>query len=71
MGMRLDHVRSGRKTPQQILHFTLPGLLPPETQLALNMELGCLSLLDYSQIQAQETFTRSEMSVLLPPVLPL
>jgi len=53
-----------------IRHFSLQDALPTGYKLALNMELGTLSYLsmgnDGPQLVAQQQFTASEMSILLP-----
>lgn len=61
-----------RTDSEEILHFSLEGLLPPRHTLALNTTLGTLSLLSCSRDQVspcmlmQQQFTTSELSVLLP-----
>jgi hypothetical protein len=55
---------------EDILHFTLQGLLPTGHILALNVPLGTLAYLIYNQDRPQmvmeQQFTSSEVSVLLP-----
>jgi hypothetical protein len=62
-------------TPQrdaEILHYTLEELLPAGHTLALNVLLGTLSLiardesLPYPRMVAEQQFTMSELSLLLP-----
>lgn len=70
----LRKVRPGlpqeRPTTEEIMHFTLQGLLPSGHVLALNTNLGSLSELAYSldwpRMIAQQQFTTSELSVLMP-----
>lgn len=54
----------------EILHFSLQGLLPTDHILALNTTLGTLSHLtssqDRPQMTMQQQFTTSEINVLLP-----
>lgn len=55
---------------EDILHFSLQGLLPPTHSLALNSTLGTLSYLishnDSPRMVMQQQFTDSEIRVLLP-----
>lgn len=55
---------------EEILHFSLQGLLPPGHTLALNTTLGTLSHLafvqDRPQLLMEQQFTTSEICVLLP-----
>ena len=55
---------------EEILHFSLQGLLPPEHTLVLNTTLGTLSDIlvrqDQPQMVAQQQFANSEISVLMP-----
>ncbi|HZU66155.1 MAG TPA: hypothetical protein VFA09_02655 [Ktedonobacteraceae bacterium] len=57
---------------EEILHFSLEGLLPAEWTLALNVSLGTLSLIaddpgkPHPYMLAQQQFTSSELSVLMP-----
>lgn len=55
---------------EDILHFSLQGLLPQGHTLALNTILGTLSLLvckdDRALLLLEQQFTNSEMCVLLP-----
>lgn len=55
---------------EDILHFTLNGLLPKGHTLALNTNLGILSQLfcdnGLSRLLGQQQFTTSEIYVLLP-----
>lgn len=55
---------------EDILHFTLQGLLPTGHILALNVPLGTLAYLIYNQDRPQmvmeQQFTSSEVTVLLP-----
>ena len=59
-------------TDDDILHFTLDNLLPDSHTLALNLTLGTLSLIacssdfPYPLLLAEQQFTTSEMSVLIP-----
>jgi hypothetical protein len=62
-------------TPQrdeEIRHYTLEALLPSGYTLAMNMLLGTLSLIaqdkawPYPRLFAQQQFTMSELSLLLP-----
>jgi hypothetical protein len=56
----------------EILHFTLDSLLPDSHTLAMNLPLGTLSLIansrdnPYPLLLAEQQFTTSEMSVLIP-----
>ena len=54
----------------EILHFSLQGLIPQGQILALNTTLGTLSLLankhDLPQMVFQQQFTTSEIYVLMP-----
>jgi hypothetical protein len=54
----------------EILHFSLQGLLPVEHTLALNTTLGTLAYLTYNQDRPQmlieQQFTTSEICVLMP-----
>jgi len=56
--------------PETYQHFTLPALLPAGHTLALNLDLGTLSLLlpgpDGPRLVAQQQFTDSELCVLKP-----
>nr|BBH88965.1 hypothetical protein KTC_37160 [Thermosporothrix sp. COM3] len=58
------------KKDPEILHFSLQDALPTGHILALNTKFGTLSYLAYDgdrlQMIAQEQFTGTEMSVLLP-----
>jgi hypothetical protein len=55
---------------EEILHFSLQGLLPIGHTLALNPSLGTLSLIvlnhDRPQMMKEQQFSSSEISVLLP-----
>ena len=55
---------------EEMLHFSLLGLLPPAHTLVLNTALGTLSDIfvheDRPQMTAQQQFANSEISVLLP-----
>lgn len=55
---------------EEMLHFSLQGLLPPGHTLALNTTLGTLSDIfvsqDRPQMTVQQQFANSEISVLLP-----
>lgn len=57
---------------EEILHFSLEGLLPPEWTLALNVSLGTLSLIAddpgkaHPYMLAEQQFTTSELCVLTP-----
>ena len=57
---------------EDIIHFSLEGLLPSEWTLALNVSLGTLSLIadDASKphpcMLAEQQFTSSELGVLMP-----
>ncbi|HKV00500.1 MAG TPA: hypothetical protein VJQ26_00165 [Ktedonobacteraceae bacterium] len=59
-------------TEDDILHFSLDGLLPESHTLALNLYLGTLSLLassptgSYPYLLAEQQFTGSELSVIVP-----
>ena len=58
------------KITEGIRHFSLQDALLTGYKLALNMELGTLSYLcmgnEGPQLVAQQQFTSSEMSILLP-----
>jgi len=64
--------RPGEPTlePETYQHFTLPQLLPAGHTLALNLDLGTLSLLlpgpDGPRLVAEQQFTDSELCVLQP-----
>src|SRR5215471_8216746 len=54
---------------ENVEHFPLPCLLPENQVLALNLTLGTLSLLAYTDrplMLAEEQFTHSEVALLLP-----
>ena len=55
---------------EDIIHFTLNGLLPSGHTLALNITLGTLSQLfcdnDMPRLLGEQQFTTSEMYVLMP-----
>lgn len=55
---------------EEVLHFSLQGLLPPGHTLALNTSLGTLSHLvckqDRPHMLMEQQFTTSEICVLLP-----
>lgn len=57
---------------EDILHFSLEGLLPSEWTLALNVSLGTLSLIaddpgrPHPCMLAEQQFTSSELGVLMP-----
>lgn len=55
---------------EEILHFSLQGLLPPDHTLALNTNLGTLSHLvckqDRPYLVMEQQFTTSEICVLMP-----
>jgi hypothetical protein len=55
---------------ESIRHFSLQDALPAGHTLALNMELGTLSYIssggEVPQLLAQQQFTASELSILLP-----
>lgn len=55
---------------EEVLHFSLQGLLPPGHTLALNTTLGTLSHLvckqDLPYMLMEQQFTTSEICVLLP-----
>ena len=57
-------------TEEEVLHFSLQGLLPPGHTLALNTSLGTLSHLvckdDRPQMLMEQQFTSSEIYALLP-----
>ena len=61
-----------RQTDEAINHFGLENLLPDDQVLALNTKLGTLSLLtndpsgSHPILLAEQQFSSSEMSVLLP-----
>src|SRR5436305_8442654 len=59
-----------KQSPEDIVHFTLKGLLPPGHMLALNTALGTLSLISHSiegaKLLAEQQFTNSEICVLKP-----
>lgn len=60
------------QSDEDILHYTLDGLLPDGHTLAMNVLLGTLSLiandaaLPYPRMVAEQQFTLSELSLLLP-----
>ncbi|MBO0782907.1 MAG: hypothetical protein J2P37_29180 [Ktedonobacteraceae bacterium] len=55
---------------EEVLHFSLQGLLPPGHTLALNTAIGTLSLLvckqDRPHMLMEQQFTTSEICVLMP-----
>ena len=57
---------------EDILHFSLEGLMPSEWTLALNVSLGTLSLIaddpgkPHPCMLAEQQFTSSELGVLIP-----
>jgi hypothetical protein len=57
---------------EEILHYTLEALLPAGHTLAMNVLLGTLSLIaqdaawPYPRLVAEQQFTMSELSLLLP-----
>ena len=59
-------------TDEEILHYSLEELLPAGHTLALNVLLGTLSLIAYDiempypRMMAEQQFTLSELSLLLP-----
>lgn len=61
-----------RQTDEAISHFGLANLLPEDQILALNTRLGTLALLtndpatSHPSLLAEQQFSSSEMSVLLP-----
>ena len=59
-----------KQSPDDIVHFSLKGLLQPGHTLALNMSLGTLSLIsntaDGAKLTAEQQFTNSEICVLRP-----
>ena len=66
----LDHPGEPTAEAETFQHFTLPQLLPTGHTLALNRELGTLSLLlpgpDGPRLVAEQQFTPSELCVLKP-----
>jgi hypothetical protein len=60
------------QSDEEILHYTLEELLQPGHTLAMNVLLGTLSLiandasLPYPRMVAEQQFTLSELSLLLP-----
>ena len=60
------------QSDEEILHYTMPELLPTGHTLAMNVLLGTLSLiandsnLPYPRMVAEQHFTMSELSLLLP-----
>ena len=56
--------------PEDIVHFSLQGLLPASHILALNIPLGTLSQLAYTadgpRLSAEQQFTNSEICILKP-----
>ncbi len=59
-----------KQSPEDIVHHSLKGLLPPGHMLALNTALGTLSLISHSvegaKLLAEQQFTNSEICVLKP-----
>lgn len=59
-----------REDNEEVLHFSLQGLLPTGHTLALNTSLGTLSLLvckqDRPHMLSEQQFTTSEICVLMP-----
>jgi len=61
-----------RQTDEAIIHLKLENLLPEDQTLALNTRLGTLALLvidpatSYPTLLAEQQFSSSEMSVLVP-----
>ena len=62
--------RRMRSTVEDILHFSLQGVLPPGHMLAVNPLLGTLSYIvnddNHPRLMMQQQFTAGEMSVLMP-----
>src|ERR1700681_3952480 len=60
------------QSDEEILHYTMEELLPTGHTLAMNVLLGTLSLiandsnLPYPRMLAEQQFTMSELSLLLP-----
>ena len=60
------------QSDEEILHYTMEELLPAGHTLAMNILLGTLSLiannsnLPYPRLVAEQQFTMSELSLLLP-----
>ena len=63
-------INSPQETTEDIVHFSLQGLLPREQTLAWNSTLGTLAHLvlkqDRPHLLMEQQFTTSESSVLLP-----
>jgi hypothetical protein len=63
-------MRYVQENTEEVLHFSLQGLLPPGHTLALNAPLGTLSHLvckqDRPHMLMEQQFTTSEICVLLP-----
>jgi hypothetical protein len=59
-----------KQSPDDIVHYSLKGLLPAGHMLALNMGLGTLSLIantmEGAKLTAEQQFTNSEICVLRP-----
>jgi len=65
-------VYEAQHSEEEILHYSLEELLPESQTLALNVLLGTLSLIatdpqrPYPRMVAEQQFTGSELSLLLP-----
>jgi hypothetical protein len=71
LAARKDTTRMNKLESGQILYFNLQGTLPASQALALSTRLGVLSYLSLDERQqprilAQQQFTQSELSLLLP-----
>lgn len=61
-----------KQTDEEIMHFSLEGLLPVGHTLALNVSLGTLSLIasnlgkSHPTMLVEQQFTSSELCVLIP-----
>jgi hypothetical protein len=65
--VRLMKIKRHKQDEARILHFTLPGLLPADHILALNLETRTLSLLSGGpQLVTDQRFSVNEMRVILP-----
>ena len=64
---QLVPIQQNKEVETTIVHFSLPGLLPSDQKLALNLEMRTLSLMREGPILIQELlFSVNEMQVLVP-----
>jgi hypothetical protein len=61
------YIQLGTRRDTKILHFSLPGLLPEDSKLALSLETRTLSLISGGpQLMAEEQLSVNEMRMLVP-----